>query len=143
MPLDRRQKRLLFHTTYAMLRPSIRRGISMKRAVLYLRVSTTDQTTANQERELREVASRMAARSSTFTKTMASVALRAGMSGVSHCKCLHVEAYPINVINNVRHVSEVATIYCATSNPVQVIVAKAQIPAARSSVLSMVSHRVR
>jgi DNA invertase Pin-like site-specific DNA recombinase len=30
-----------------------------KRAVLYLRVSTIDQTTANQERELREVASRM------------------------------------------------------------------------------------
>ena len=27
----------------------------MKRAVLYLRVSTVDQTTANQERELREV----------------------------------------------------------------------------------------
>jgi DNA invertase Pin-like site-specific DNA recombinase len=33
---------------------------SMKRAVLYLRVSTSDQTTANQERELREVAERMA-----------------------------------------------------------------------------------
>jgi DNA invertase Pin-like site-specific DNA recombinase len=32
--------------------------ITMKRAVLYLRVSTTDQTTANQERELREVAAR-------------------------------------------------------------------------------------
>jgi DNA invertase Pin-like site-specific DNA recombinase len=31
----------------------------MKRAVLYLRVSTTDQSTANQERELREVAERM------------------------------------------------------------------------------------
>ena len=31
----------------------------MKRAVLYLRVSTIDQTTANQERELREVAKRM------------------------------------------------------------------------------------
>ena len=30
----------------------------MKRAVLYLRVSTIDQTTANQERELREVAVR-------------------------------------------------------------------------------------
>jgi DNA invertase Pin-like site-specific DNA recombinase len=30
----------------------------MKRAVLYLRVSTVDQTTANQERELREVAER-------------------------------------------------------------------------------------
>jgi DNA invertase Pin-like site-specific DNA recombinase len=31
----------------------------MKRAVVYLRVSTLDQTTANQERELREVAGRM------------------------------------------------------------------------------------
>jgi DNA invertase Pin-like site-specific DNA recombinase len=31
----------------------------MKRAVLYLRVSTLDQTTANQERELRAVAGRM------------------------------------------------------------------------------------
>src|SRR5260370_39133039 len=31
----------------------------MKRAVLYLRGSTLDQTTANQERELREVASRI------------------------------------------------------------------------------------
>jgi DNA invertase Pin-like site-specific DNA recombinase len=30
----------------------------MKRAVLYLRVSTVDQTTANQERELRQVAER-------------------------------------------------------------------------------------
>jgi DNA invertase Pin-like site-specific DNA recombinase len=31
----------------------------MRRAVFYLRVSTIDQTTANQERELREIASRM------------------------------------------------------------------------------------
>jgi len=31
----------------------------MKRAVLYLRVSTQDQTTANQERELRDIASRI------------------------------------------------------------------------------------
>jgi DNA invertase Pin-like site-specific DNA recombinase len=31
----------------------------MKRAVLYLRVSTVDQTTANQEREMRQVAERM------------------------------------------------------------------------------------
>jgi len=36
------------------------------------------------------------------------------------------EAYPINVISNVRNVSEVATIYCATSNPVRVIVAKVE-----------------
>jgi DNA invertase Pin-like site-specific DNA recombinase len=33
-------------------------GFPMKRAVLYLRVSTLDQTTANQERELRQVAQR-------------------------------------------------------------------------------------
>jgi DNA invertase Pin-like site-specific DNA recombinase len=32
----------------------------MRRAVLYLRVSTVDQTTANQERELRQIAGRMA-----------------------------------------------------------------------------------
>jgi DNA invertase Pin-like site-specific DNA recombinase len=31
----------------------------MRRAVFYLRVSTIDQTTANQERELREIATRM------------------------------------------------------------------------------------
>jgi hypothetical protein len=31
----------------------------MRQAVLYLRVSTIEQTTANQERELREIASRM------------------------------------------------------------------------------------
>src|SRR5262249_12066293 len=31
----------------------------MRRAVIYLRVSTLDQTTANQERELREIARRM------------------------------------------------------------------------------------
>ena len=37
---------------------------------------------------------------------------------------LFTEAYPISVINNVRSVSEVAVIYCATSNPVQAIVAK-------------------
>jgi len=31
----------------------------MKRAAIYLRVSTVDQTTANQERELREIAGRV------------------------------------------------------------------------------------
>ena len=48
-----------------------------------------------------------------------------GSKGLRHL-ILFREAYPINVINNVRNVSEVATIYCATSNPVQVIVAKAE-----------------
>ena len=39
---------------------------------------------------------------------------------------LFTEAYPINVINNVRNVGEVAVIYCATSNPVRVLVAKVE-----------------
>src|SRR5215813_4039987 len=34
-------------------------GFVMKRAAIYLRVSTIDQTTANQERELREIAGRV------------------------------------------------------------------------------------
>ena len=34
-------------------------GPRMRQAVIYLRVSTIEQTTANQERELREIASRM------------------------------------------------------------------------------------
>jgi len=38
--------------------PKLGGKIPMKRAVLYLRVSTVDQTTANQERELRQVAER-------------------------------------------------------------------------------------
>ena len=49
---------------------------------------------------------------------------------------LFTEAYPINLISNIRNVSEVAAIYCATSNPVQVIVTKAGV-VVRSSVLSM------
>ena len=48
-----------------------------------------------------------------------------GRKGLRHL-ILFREAYPINVINNARNVSEVATIYCATSNLVQVIVAKAE-----------------
>jgi DNA invertase Pin-like site-specific DNA recombinase len=53
----------------------------VKRAVLYLRVSTVDQTTANQERELREVAARMGCEMSGSTRTTASVVLRAGTKG--------------------------------------------------------------
>src|SRR5262249_47695770 len=38
---------------------SLEGATAMRRAVLYLRVSTLDQTTANQERELRDIAGRM------------------------------------------------------------------------------------
>jgi len=32
------------------------------------------------------------------------------------------ESYPINYLNNIKNVCEVCTIYCATANPVQVLV---------------------
>ena len=34
------------------------------------------------------------------------------------------DAYPINVLNAIKHCPEVCTIYCATANPVEVIVAE-------------------
>lgn len=36
------------------------------------------------------------------------------------------EGFPINVVNAVKHVQEVVTIYCATANPLQVIVAETE-----------------
>ncbi len=33
-------------------------------------------------------------------------------------------AFPINVLNRIKNVSEVCTIYCATANPVQVVLAE-------------------
>lgn len=33
-------------------------------------------------------------------------------------------AYPINVLNSIKNVHEVCTIFCATSNPVEVVVAE-------------------
>jgi adenosine/AMP kinase len=35
-------------------------------------------------------------------------------------------AYPINVLNRLKQVDEVVSIYCATSNPVEVILAKTE-----------------
>ena len=34
------------------------------------------------------------------------------------------EAFPINVLNSIKHCPEVCRIYCATANPVQVVVAE-------------------
>jgi adenosine/AMP kinase len=35
-------------------------------------------------------------------------------------------AYPINVLNAIRNVPEVCSIFCATANPVQIIVAESE-----------------
>jgi predicted site-specific integrase-resolvase len=56
-PISCVKKRLVFvHTV--IISASVRRGNSGKRAALYLRVSTLDQATVNQERELQAVAAR-------------------------------------------------------------------------------------
>jgi uncharacterized protein len=52
-------------------------------------------------------------------------------------------AYPINVVSNVRNVVEVATIYCATSNPVRVIVAKVEEGRSVIGIVDGLSHRVQ
>lgn len=45
--------------------------------------------------------------------------------GAGHCFIVIIrDAYPINILSRVKEVAEVCTIYCATANPVEVIVAE-------------------
>ena len=45
-------------------------------------------------------------------------------TGAGHCFVILIKnAYPINVLNAIKRVPEVVTLYCATANPVEVIVA--------------------
>ncbi len=45
--------------------------------------------------------------------------------GAGHCFVLFMEdGFPINILNNLKAVPEVCSIYCASANPVQVIVAE-------------------
>ncbi|ABL78085.1 adenosine-specific kinase [Thermofilum pendens] len=47
--------------------------------------------------------------------------------GAGHVFVLFIrDAWPINVLNQLKNVQEVASIFCATANPVQVIVAETQ-----------------
>jgi len=44
--------------------------------------------------------------------------------GAGHVFCILLrEAYPLNVLDRIKHCPEVCTLYCATANPLQVIVA--------------------
>ncbi|WP_280727577.1 adenosine-specific kinase [Kitasatospora sp. MAA4] len=44
--------------------------------------------------------------------------------GAGHCFVILLrEGYPVNVLNQVKAVPEVCTVYCATANPVDVLVA--------------------
>jgi hypothetical protein len=47
--------------------------------------------------------------------------------GAGHCFILFLrDAFPINILKTVQAVPEVANIYCATANPVQVILAESE-----------------
>jgi uncharacterized protein len=45
--------------------------------------------------------------------------------GAGHCFIVFLrEGYPVNVLNQLQQVPEVCSIYCATANPVEVVVAE-------------------
>ncbi len=47
--------------------------------------------------------------------------------GCGHCFILFMEGgFPINILNTVKNVAEVCQIFCATANPVEVIVAETE-----------------
>jgi adenosine/AMP kinase len=48
--------------------------------------------------------------------------------GAGHCFVVLLrEGYPVNVLNQLKSVSEVCSIYCATANPVEVVVAETEL----------------
>jgi adenosine/AMP kinase len=47
--------------------------------------------------------------------------------GAGHVFCILIrDAFPINVLNQIKHCPEVCTIYCATANPLQILVASTE-----------------
>jgi hypothetical protein len=47
--------------------------------------------------------------------------------GAGHVFCILLQnAFPINILNQIKHCAEVCRIFCATANPVQVVVASAE-----------------
>jgi len=54
------------------------------------------------------------------------IAQENGLSiGAGHCFIILIkDAFPINIIGKIKEVAEVCTIYCATANPVEVLLAK-------------------
>jgi adenosine/AMP kinase len=69
-------------------------------------------------------AARLVRRSGNDEELTGLAAANALAIGAGHCFVILLrEGYPINVLNPVKAVPEVCTIYCATANPVDVIVA--------------------
>ena len=52
----------------------------------------------------------------------------AQLIGAGHCFVVLLrEGYPVNVLNALKAVPEVCTIYCATANPVEVVIAESEL----------------
>jgi adenosine/AMP kinase len=48
--------------------------------------------------------------------------------GAGHCFLVFLrDGYPVNVLNQLKQVPEVCSIYCATANPVEVVVAETEL----------------
>lgn len=62
-------------------------------------------------------------------KNLIEVAARNAMNvGAGHFFSIVIkDAYPINVLNSIKHCQEICTIYCATANPVEVIVTETEL----------------
>ncbi|MEM0286799.1 MAG: adenosine-specific kinase [Nitrososphaerota archaeon] len=51
----------------------------------------------------------------------------AKLVAAGHCFAIALkDSYPINILDRVKHVQEVVNIYCATANPLQVVVAETE-----------------
>lgn len=68
---------------------------------------------------------RLVRRSGNDERLTALAAANAAAIAAGHCFLVLLEGgYPVNVLNQLKAVPEVCSIYCATANPVQVIVAE-------------------
>jgi uncharacterized protein len=67
-------------------------------------------------------------RSSGTDDSLKGLAERNAMAiGAGHCFVVFLrDVYPINVLNAIKMVPEVASIYCASANPVQVVLAESE-----------------
>jgi hypothetical protein len=67
-------------------------------------------------------------RSSGTDDSLKGLAERNAMAiGAGHCFIVFLQdVYPINVLNAIKMVPEVASIYCASANPVQVVLAESE-----------------
>jgi adenosine/AMP kinase len=73
-----------------------------------------------------EASGKCLVRSSGNDSELVELAVRNALAlGAGHCFVVFVrEGYPVNVLNQLKQVAEVCTIYCATANSVEVVLAE-------------------